>query len=211
MPTKNAAQKKGTRKKTSKAAKKKAGAAPKAAKKRAKVTSRAAKKRATRPKAAKKTTRKAAKKTAGGPPGSRRVAAATTTPAANDTEPSGAERRVDERHEIPSAIEVHVELMGYQREGRELGGGPPPKREQRFQTPGTTRNLSIGGMLAQVDDNVTEGSHCLVRFIDAQGCIKPELRWGLVIRSMEAESGCVVAVSFDVPLEVLDAEGLAGR
>ncbi len=121
---------------------------------------------------------------------------------------TGAERRLEKRHHLPGLLSVQVELMGYGREGREFGVGPAPNRSHRFQTTGTTVNLSVVGMLATIDASVSDGSHCLVRFLDTHGCIKPELRWGLVIRSTEVDSGYEVAVSFDVPLEVLDIDGL---
>ena len=64
-------------------------------------------------------------------------------------------------------------------------------------------------MLARVADAVTEGSNCLVRFVNAGAGVRPELRWGLVVRCDELESGeYEVAVHFDSPLETLDVEAL---
>ena len=182
MPAKKSTKKKGTRKKTSKAAKKR-------------ITRKTAKK-ATK----KRAVRKAATKTM--PP-------ATKGPSARGAVlKTGAERRLEERHDIPGVLEVQVELMGYQREGRAFGIGRAPDLSYRFQTTGTTINLSVHGMLARIDADIGAGSHCLVRFLDTHGCVKPELRWGLVMRSTKVESGYQLAVSFDVLLEVLDVEGL---
>ena len=182
MSAKNATKKRGTRKRPSKAAKKKK---------------------------ARKTAKKATKKRA-----VRKPATKTRPPASKRPSLEGAvlktraERRVEERHDIPGVLAVQVELMGYGRDARESGIGPSPDPSHRFQTTGTTINLSAGGMLACVAEKITDGSHCLVRFVDPHGCIKPELRWGMVIRCIEVESEYEVAVSFDVPLEVLDVEGL---
>ena len=64
-------------------------------------------------------------------------------------------------------------------------------------------------MLARVESVVAEGNHCLVRFVGTGGHIRPELRWGLVLRSTPTDGGCEVAVTFDSPLEVLEQDDLA--
>jgi len=120
-----------------------------------------------------------------------------------------AERRIDRRHEVPGDLEVEVELFGYQREGREFGIGPKPDPSKKFQTVGVTVNLSLGGMLARVQEDIEDGSHCLVRFVNAGDCVRPDLRWGLVIRTVREDGTCEVAVKFDVPLEFLDPDGPA--
>jgi len=121
---------------------------------------------------------------------------------------TGANQRVHERHDLPDVPEIEVELFGYQRDGREFGIGPPdPGR--KFRTLGVTTNLSVSGMLARVADELTKGSHCLVRFINASAGVRPEHRWGLILRSRQLESGeCEVAVNFDNPLEMLDIDAL---
>ena len=121
----------------------------------------------------------------------------------------GAERRVDERHEIHALLEVDIELFGYQREGRAVGRRSAPDASKKIHSFGRTVNLSISGMLAEVADVVTEGSNCLVRFVNADAGVRPELRWGLVVRCDQLESGKYqLAVRFDSPLEHLDVKAL---
>lgn len=125
------------------------------------------------------------------------------------TKGGGAERRIDARHDVPALLEVDIELFGYQRDGREFGIGSAPDATKKIHSFGHTVNLSISGMLAQVADKVTEGSNCLARFINAGSSVQPELRWGLVLRCAELESGKYeIAVRFDSPLEHLDVKSL---
>ncbi len=181
-------------------------------------------------KAAKKTSKKAAKRAAKKTTKTRattravtrkKPAAATKAPAktvsrkVNTTKKkarrratagSGADRRAHERHDLP---EIEVELLGYQRDGREFGAGVMANPGRKFRTSGVTSNLSLSGMLARVADELSQGSHCLVRFIDVSVGVRPEHRWGLVLRSRQLENGeCEVAVKFDSPLELLDVEAL---
>ena len=196
-----------TSKRPSKSAKKKK--AGKTAKKATKKKTRKTAKKTTKKKKARKTSKKATKKKAVRKAAKKTRPPATKRPSVESAVlKTGAERRVEELHDIPGLLAVQVELMGYGRDARESGIGPLPDPSHRFQTAGTTTNLSTSGMLACVAEKITGGSHCLVRFVDPHGCIKPELRWGLVMRCIEVESEYEVAVSFDVPLEVLDIEGL---
>jgi hypothetical protein len=180
-----------------------------------------AKKKATRRKSAKKKT--AAKKTPARKRATKKKAVAKKAPAREQatkwtithsltpqTEGGGAERRVDERHDVPGLLAVDVELFGYQRDGREFGIGPAPDAAKKIRSVGRTVNLSVSGMLAEVADVVMDGSHCLVRFVNAGSAVRPELRWGLVLRCDELEPGRYeIAVRFDSPLEHLDIEALA--
>lgn len=119
----------------------------------------------------------------------------------------GSERRAEERHDVPGLIRVEIEMFGYQRDGREFGVGPAPDPRRKIHTSGSTINLSFGGMLAEVADAITPGSHCLVRFIDAGAGLRPALRWALVLRCEEAAAGHFeIAVRFDSPLEHLDLD-----
>lgn len=189
----------------------------KSAKKKAAAKKTPARKRATKKKAAAKKTparKRATKKkaTAKKAPARRQVAPKgaihSLTP---QTKGGGAERRVDERHDLSSLLQVDIEVFGYQRDGREFGIGPAPGAARKIHGFGRTVNLSINGMLARVADMVTEGSNCLVRFVNTGAGVRPELRWGLVLRCDELESGKYeLAVRFDSPLEHLDVDTLDG-
>ena len=124
---------------------------------------------------------------------------------------NGADQRVHERHDLPGGVlEIEVELHGYQRDRREFHRTHRPRAPGRkFRTPGVTSNLSLSGMLAHVTDELTVGSHCLIRFINAGVGVHPEHRWGLILRSRSLESGeWEVAINFDSPLEMLDVDAL---
>jgi hypothetical protein len=120
------------------------------------------------------------------------------------------EHRSEERHDIPGLIEVEIELFGYQRDAREFGIGPTPDVNKKIHSNGTTMNLSLGGMLARIADPITEGSYCLVHFVNAGGNVRPELRWGVALRCEEVAPGIFeIAVQFSSPLEHLDADAIA--
>jgi hypothetical protein len=120
-----------------------------------------------------------------------------------------AERRQTDRHDVPGLVEVEIEMFGYQRDGRQFGIGTTPDASYKIHTFGRTVNLSLGGMLARVADAISEGSHCLVRFINAGEGIRPELRWGMAMRCEEVEPGTFeIAVRFDSALERLDVDAL---
>jgi len=120
------------------------------------------------------------------------------------------ERRGEERHDIPGLIEVEIELFGYQRDAREFGIGPTPDVNKKIHSNGTTMNLSLGGMLARIADPITEGSYCLVHFVNAGKNVQPELRWGVALRCEQVAEGTFeIAVQFSSPLEHLDADALA--
>lgn len=120
------------------------------------------------------------------------------------------ERRSEERHDIPGLLAVEIELFGYQRDARSLGFRRAPEADKKIHSSGTTVNLSLGGMLARVGDPVVEGSHCLVRFVNAGESVQPELRWGVALRCKEVAPGAFeVAVQFSSPLEHIDTDALA--
>jgi len=120
-----------------------------------------------------------------------------------------AERRVCERHDVPELLEVEIEMFGYQRTGRPGGMARAPDATQKIHAFGTTVNLSLTGMLAEILDPIAKGSHCLVHVVNAGTGLRPELRWGLVLRCHELETGRFeVAVSFDSPLDRLDTDSL---
>ena len=192
---------------TTKRAKK---AAPRAKTQKTSAKKAAAKKRAKKAPAKKKASTKTGKTVAPSKKVVKRVTVARKKTRKRAATGTGADQRVHERHDLPEMPVVGVELLGYQRDGREFGIGPKPDPGRKFQTTGITSNLSLSGMLARVGDNVSEGSHCLVRFLNGGNAILPDLRWGLIIRANDLESGeCEVAVSFDSPLEVLDLDALA--
>jgi len=227
---KKAAKKTTPKKRVAKKAAKKPTAKKRAAKKstaKKRVTKKAAEKPATKKRPAKN---KTAKKRASPKTSTAKASAPataepppaeplnTTAAAAEPTQPNrsehrltaqGDDRRTDERLDVPGLIEVDVEMFGYQREAREFGIGPVTDTALKIQTFGATVNLSLGGLCALIADPITEGSHCLVRFVNAGGGVRPELRWGLVMRCEEQDTGKFeVGVKFDSPLEHLDPDAL---
>jgi hypothetical protein len=144
------------------------------------------------------------------PPVPEQVAQKTVTHSLTpQTKSGGAERRIDERHDVPTLLKVDIELFGYRRDGRGFRRRGALDATKKIHDFGHTVNLSLSGMLAQVGGRVTQGSHCLVRFVNAGAGVRPELRWGIVVRCDELESGKYeIAVRFDSPLEHLDVKAL---
>jgi len=166
---------------------------------------------AKKPPAPKRLTKKqaAAKKK----PARRQVAQKTVTYSLTpQTKGGGPERRIDERCSVGGLLEVAIELFGYQRDSVPFGVGRALNTAQKFHSVGRTVNLSVSGLLARVADVVPDGSNCLVRFVNAGDGVRPELRWGVVVRCSELESGKYeIAVHFDNPLEHLDVKALDAR
>jgi hypothetical protein len=70
---------------------------------------------------------------------------------------------------------------------------------------GTTIDVSLGGMLIRVEQDVIPGARCDVRFPDAKGQIEPVETWGRVRRSTAAGKYFELAVEFEAPLDTLKA------
>ena len=100
-----------------------------------------------------------------------------------------AERREHPRHATDITIEIRDRRSG----------------DRAIEVKGVTKNISRGGVLAVLDEEVTLGaaSNCLVRFKDETGTlIAPEFRWGVALRSYRIPSGLYeVAIVFETPLE----------
>jgi len=225
VATKRATKKKATKKRATKTkATRKRSTKKKVTKKRATKT-KTTKKRSAKKKAAKKapvrklpverpvaTTPEPAPEPAPGPeaaPEPERMAPSMTVTPQPSAPGDDAERRVCERHDVPELLEVEIEMFGYQRTGRPGGMARAPDPTQKIHAFGTTVNLSLSGMLAEIADPIAKGSHCLVHFVNAGTGLRPELRWGLVLRCHELETGRFeVAVTFDSPLERLDTDSL---
>ena len=151
----------------------------------------------------------AAKKT----PVRRQVAQKTATHSLTlQAKGGGAERRSDERYDVDGLLEVDIELFGYQRDGRPFGIGRTPNAPEKIHSVGHTVNLSVSGLLAHVTDMIVDGSNCLVRFVTTDDSVRPQLRWGVVVRSGELESGKYeIAIRFDSPIDEGTEITMAGR
>ena len=106
--------------------------------------------------------------------------------------PEGADKRSHER--VSVAYEINIEA-GLKIRGQEV---------MRLTLVGTTIDISLGGMLILVDQDVIPGARCDVHFPDAEGVIEPEKTWGRVRRSMAVAKGFQLAVQFETPLDLLD-------
>lgn len=83
--------------------------------------------------------------------------------------------------------------------GLNIGG----QEVMRLTLVGRTIDISRGGMLIGVDQDVIPGARCEVRFPAADGRIEPEHTTGKVRRSSPMSKGFQLAVQFDEPLSVL--------
>lgn len=129
------------------------------------------------------------------------------------------DRRSHPRHDLETPAEITVEES-------EEGGDPADQRTHervnvsyeinieaglnirgqevmRLTLVGKTIDISLGGMLIRVDQDVIPGARCDVRFTNADGQIEPDKTWGRVRRSRAAGQGFELAVQFEKPLESL--------
>jgi len=130
------------------------------------------------------------------------------------------ERRAHPRREIETTTEITVDKAGEASEQREherlsvayeinieaglrLGG----QEVMRLTLVGTTIDISLGGMLIKVDQDVIPGARCEVRFPDAAGVIEPDHMYGKVRRSSAVRDHFRLAVQFEEPLRKLKAGG----
>ena len=68
---------------------------------------------------------------------------------------------------------------------------------------GLTVNLSRGGMLAKIDQDVLRHGRYVIRFLEVSGAIQPSVTCGSVRRSRARDRGWEVGIEFDEPLETL--------
>ena len=110
--------------------------------------------------------------------------------ASADQQPDDADKR---REHPRSLIAIRLRIEVYERKGRS------------GQVNGVTINISRGGILALLEDEIGTGSdsHCLVCFIDASNVVEPQIRWGIALRSKQVAKGYEVAIKFQAPLQIL--------
>jgi len=99
--------------------------------------------------------------------------------------------RSHQRVNVAYAIKVEAALN--------LGG----REVMRLTLIGTSIDISRGGMLIRMDQDVTPGARCEVFFPGTEGQIVPDRICGKVRRSRKHKQGFDLAIEFDVPLEVL--------
>ncbi len=68
---------------------------------------------------------------------------------------------------------------------------------------GNTVNISRGGVLLRLKQEVPAGLLCVVRFLEPKGIVDPENKAGTVVRSEDAGEYFQVAIQFDSPLDAL--------
>lgn len=107
--------------------------------------------------------------------------------------PETEDKRSHER--VSVEYEINIEA------GLKIGG----QEVMRLTLVGTTIDVSIGGMLILVDQDVIPGARCDIHFRDAEGRIEPERTQGKVRRSKAAATGFELGVQFDTPLEKLES------
>jgi len=111
--------------------------------------------------------------------------------AADDDAGKPEDQRSHERVNV--AYEINIEA------GLRLGG----QEVMRLHLVGNTIDISLGGMLIHVEQEVLPGARCDVHFLDAANQIEPDKTWGRVRRSVKARAGFHLAVQFDEPLSKL--------
>jgi hypothetical protein len=131
------------------------------------------------------------------------------------------ERRTHPRHPLETPAELEVDTpepsaettdkrahervsVGYEisiEAGLKIAG----QEVMRLTLVGTTIDVSLGGMLIRVDQDVIPGARCEVHFPDAEGRIEPEKTRGRVRRSKASAKGFELGVQFDTPLDKLES------
>ncbi|MGD8329665.1 MAG: PilZ domain-containing protein [Acidobacteriota bacterium] len=101
-----------------------------------------------------------------------------------------------EHERVTVAYEINIEA------GLRIGG----QEVMRLKIVGTTIDISRGGMLIKVDQDVIPGARCEVRFPEANGVIEPDRTSGRVRRSRAAREHFQLAVQFDEPLKLLKGD-----
>ncbi len=112
----------------------------------------------------------------------------TGDPAAADPADKRSHERVRAAYEIN--IEASLSLFGHE--------------VMRLELTGTTIDISYGGMLIRVEQEVLPGARCDVHFFDSKGKIEPERITGRVRRSDNVNDAFNLAIEFDQPLDKLD-------
>ena len=130
------------------------------------------------------------------------------------------ERRIHPRHELETPAELEVEvpeptpetdnLRSHERvsveyeitieAGLKIAG----QEVLRLALVGTTIDVSLGGILILVDQDVAPGARCDIQFPDSGGRIEPAKTSGRVRRSTACDRGFELAVQFETPLDKLE-------
>ena len=131
------------------------------------------------------------------------------------------ERRTYPRQELETPAELEVDTPGSSPEGADLRSHDRVSVEykinveaglkiagqevMRLTLVGTTIDVSLGGMLIRVDQDVIPGARCDIHFLDAEGRIEPQRTRGMVRRSKASANRFELGVQFDTPLDKLES------
>ena len=69
---------------------------------------------------------------------------------------------------------------------------------------GVTKDVSRGGLLLYVNEEMAVGTECAVRFLVPPHQILPPITSGIVLRAEPRQSGTEIAVEFTTSLELLE-------
>lgn len=109
----------------------------------------------------------------------------------------GADRRRYPRQEAFLELTIQVEMYGFDGDSRP------------FFASGRTLNVSRGGVYAELDAPVAEGSVCKIFFRDDGHRVRPKHVAARVLRCEERDGRFRIAVEFDEPLLELDSRQAA--
>lgn len=115
------------------------------------------------------------------------------TPAEITVQESADSEDQREHQRVSVAYSINIEA------GLRVGG----QEVMRLTIVGTTIDISRGGMLIKVHQDVIPGARCEVHFPDAGGVIEPDRTRGKVRRSSAVGDRFHLAVQFDEPLSLL--------
>ncbi len=108
-----------------------------------------------------------------------------------------AKQRVHPRVDVAFQVNIEAPLQ--------LGG----QEVMRLELHGIAIDISRGGVLVRVDQDVILGARCEVCFPEATGQIEPNTTSGKVCRSEAHGEVFHLAIEFDAPLEGLQVANLA--
>ena len=100
------------------------------------------------------------------------------------------DRRTHPRIPLSSPVRVSVDLLGAERVA------------EQARSAGITRDVSRGGLSADVDGHLAVGTDCAVTLLEAEGVVRPDQVRGCVRHATRNAGGWRIGIEFDTLVEI---------